>query len=1245
MATNNDFSISNISYTNKDFMTIYPELLDKAKSLSYKWNPTVSNESDPGVVLLKLQALIADKNNYNIDKNVLEYFPASVTQEHIARQLFEQLGYSMKWYMAATTKVAIKWSSSFDIKENYKAPIDIPRWTMLCDNDSTIVYTIVGENENLVEGTETAIYPVMQGKVSQYTVNGESTILGDYLDSNNRLYFNNFAIAENGIFIRNVGRESWGDWSKVDNLDVQDYGVKCYKFGVSDDGKSCYIEFPSDADYIIGEGIEIRYIVTDGLNGNIGVKFLEKFFEDKVSFKPSYDDKITMEITSDDVSISNYVVAGNGKDPETIESAYRNYKKTVGTFNTLVSLKDYENKINTSKFASNSFVCDRTNDVQDSYKVVVEKSGAYTRETVVETQDKEVTGTIKGGGGQTTVIVKEPIMDAFALKLYALQYVDSITVSNYASTFSIIPNFKVQDGDAGQDIELLKAYLEENKSIQHNFQVLDENKILFLKNKYPIKCKIIPQYPLTQMQQDDVLNNVYTALCKGLNSQEISFGEEISYDKVYNIIMDSDERIKAIALDDLKYETYAVVYYRGEGQDSPQLKEFLIATEETKSKISTGYDEFSKGLRLEISAKSVLNGNTPLFVKVGSIQYGYFQSAYIVNGETPIPSPITGVGRITTKTEITTNTTGAENIRENESVVLYAPNLIDTMTYSSYCIYLYNGKEVSQNESYQLSNGEWLEIFSRESDESPYSYAKLVTGAIIKPNFSLKSNYDSTLQTSLGSLANTDGSMKQLGDTYTEDINKIQYGRSLGSYKTISVQKINTDDIDTDELCFWYLNSKEKKVIDGKTVDCFVLFKKDTEKTEQSYILKSGEYFLVTDSYKKGFMVYGSGTKITRKNPNGFNYDWYCEVEDISGTTTEGATAIQNWVKPVDKVSATEMQIFVGIKSVVADGATDDDKANLPLTFKSDGVYDKSNNKLGNLSKYTLKVDGTEISPISVGGSSWNGYSVLNFKCSEKLPMVFKENQSIQVTNDKGSYPLNGSDANPLYVLTDYSYNLGGGTDIDVTRTLASGDVEKATIYAYTELKEDATHVNVDTNESYIELKFDGKQSSIGIKARLPKGTYILAIDSPVNSDSGSITISLQSGSNNKLAEIQSSVGSGSIVLTGIGWKYFRYIVNGASEDTITVSQTDALSITCRMKNPIMIDAKNTDSELVSKVKQLDVNSNFDYTYDVRDSDLVEYPLSPKSFNDVNHVYNKFTICQSDFSNVVSNITIANKVR
>ena len=80
MNNNDIINISPISYTNKDFRAVYEELLNLTEDLTGRWDPRSTNESDPGLVLLKLKAFIADKLNYNLDKNTLENFPSQATQ-------------------------------------------------------------------------------------------------------------------------------------------------------------------------------------------------------------------------------------------------------------------------------------------------------------------------------------------------------------------------------------------------------------------------------------------------------------------------------------------------------------------------------------------------------------------------------------------------------------------------------------------------------------------------------------------------------------------------------------------------------------------------------------------------------------------------------------------------------------------------------------------------------------------------------------------------------------------------------------------------------------------------------------------------------------------------------------------------------------------------------------------------------------------------------------------------------------
>ena len=103
MITKNEISSLNLSPTKKDFVQIWNELIEVASKITERWDPTSTNESDPGIVLLKVLTGIADKLNYNIDKNVLECFMPSATQETSMRMLTEAVGYNMRYYQSATT--------------------------------------------------------------------------------------------------------------------------------------------------------------------------------------------------------------------------------------------------------------------------------------------------------------------------------------------------------------------------------------------------------------------------------------------------------------------------------------------------------------------------------------------------------------------------------------------------------------------------------------------------------------------------------------------------------------------------------------------------------------------------------------------------------------------------------------------------------------------------------------------------------------------------------------------------------------------------------------------------------------------------------------------------------------------------------------------------------------------------------------------------------------------------------------
>jgi len=237
------------------------------------------------------------------------------------------------------------------------------------------------------DNTTPLIVKVMQGVAVTYSLNGEEVIKVSDLDSENRLYFSTTDVAQNGVFICNVAEEEDRvyDWKRVDNLLIQKLGEKNFEFGITDDGYSCYIEFPEDAEEQIKDGIRIVYLRTSGNVGNVAINTIDKFYTDTY-LTDSIGNSITLSASN--VTITNTSPAIGGADPETVNEAYKSYKKIVGTFDTLITIRDYINAILTSGLVSNGFVCDKTNDIQCTYTVKAIINGIDTDRVYIETNSE-----------------------------------------------------------------------------------------------------------------------------------------------------------------------------------------------------------------------------------------------------------------------------------------------------------------------------------------------------------------------------------------------------------------------------------------------------------------------------------------------------------------------------------------------------------------------------------------------------------------------------------------------------------------------------------------------------------------------------------------------------------------------------------------------------------------------------------------------------------------------------------------
>ena len=640
--TKYDRDLSNMSYTNKDFGSIFPELLELAKKLSYKWNPIESDESDPGVVLLKLAALMADKDNYNIDKNILELFPMSVTQLPNARQIYDQCGYTMRYYQAATATIAMSilaspFASLSELKDiDYAYPIEItiPKYAAITDLEHKITYTTTSsatlkyytnDKNDVVKSESVDNVTAIQGGIYHYTINNSPNIMLSSLDYDNRLYFSEKDIAENGIYISNVGESSL--WSAVDNLYIQQLGEKCFKFGIDPKSDRCYVEFPSDMASLIGSGITLSYIRTSGRQGRVRQRVLNGFLTNPVATVAYYTtagDKVTLgsngvpltvELTSGETGstyVTNRDASNGGADPETVGDAYKNYQRVKNTFDTLVTLKDYSDYMVTKDLASNGFVCDRTSDIQSTYTVMEHLNGNNIYHTIVK--DKYVptkvftydtTNQTYSEDTTKTFYEKSPEMNAFALRVYPTIFVsDASTPGNFVRSFKMSDSQYALQNTAGEALSDVAC-------INHDFIGYETDRILMIKNKYPLNARIIPHTKLSEQQQREVVSNVVNNLYEALNARKMTFGEEAPYDEIYDVISASDARIKALALDDFTYHTYAVYLDSTNGKITEiriddESSEYLETTDDTPVSGQTYYTKGSDGTYTECSTLTSL---------------------------------------------------------------------------------------------------------------------------------------------------------------------------------------------------------------------------------------------------------------------------------------------------------------------------------------------------------------------------------------------------------------------------------------------------------------------------------------------------------------------------------------------------------------------------------------------------------------------------------------------------------------
>lgn len=889
MITNNELNIANNSYTKKDFYQIYPEILDQIKAITSRWDPESTNESDPGIVLVKLLAFVADKINYNIDKNILEDFMVSATQEDSMRKLCDMMGYDMRYYVSAVTPVSFVWMEELASGET----IHIPAGTDITSSaDDNINYVTLEEVQLTDAGVEKSVAAI-EGKLVPLTL-GDSSLIKLYnLDDNKRLYLPEPIISENGVFVKQDIGGNKIPWTLVSNLYTQVAGSTVYKFGYDSSKKLPYIEFPKDIDTLIKDGLEVSYLRTTGESGNVKAKVLDSIRD--ISTVTKNGESLTDE-SIEYLLVGNVSATTSGANPETLDEAYNSFKKTVGTFDTLVTCRDYanaiynlvDNDINRKPLVSNAQVSDIRDDLNRSYRIMSFNDFGLCFRSVPK---------IEG---------EEPQITNFDLFIYPYK-----AITGGYDKKSYTNSFKPDQTKTYQ----ISSRLEENKTISHEIKDLEPTDLFAIKNYYKLSAKINTNYKVNSAEEKAILSNISEAIYKKFNCRNVDFGEELVYEEILKTIENADSRIKNVSLDDPDLESW---YMLANGTENK-----LIENGESYGAVETD----SKYIDLVV--KNIIAGRLRMFKysnmfnknfgesKVPGIDESELGVAKDTSSLEVTPDLTDSIVKISTELAIDFNGWDANTsytLKDNENITFWTANWVDDYIYSYGVAYRWIPSDddltINAGDQYKLSGDDILLVRYQNKDgkyikrkftstgytewqgpEGGEIQTASVTGpVVISPDWYLQKTiaaYPGEDQPNRWSIRGP----FNFGGTVVQGLGALSSNQQLGILK------------------------QQAQVLNPTENNSFIPILWITKKgyLEAGHILEEGEYFFYSNSNYTSLVTFGTGTQIGE--PDEFNTLQSNTSKNINldDIVNEGINSIANesWYKlKTDTITITENRII-----------------------------------------------------------------------------------------------------------------------------------------------------------------------------------------------------------------------------------------------------------------------------------------------------------------------------------------------
>ncbi len=501
----------NLSYTSRDFSSIYDELLKSIPLLTKEWDP--KDENDPGLVLLKLISMTGDMLSYNQDKQALECFPRTVLQRANAQQIFRLIGYKMHWYRSAIVEASFTNANPF--------AINVGRYNIFTTNDNRITYTNLKEfsipagayginsyKQELIQGTPVTPTLISSVKPTDYNADWHSSYNYNILASdivNNKLYLKYINIDETSLTLIDNDETPFAvnEWKLVKNINLSESMDKVFEFDIDEEGTP-FIILPNywNEKYVITK-FKLFFVLSDGKDGEIEENKITSINNTKCYID---SDNISVATALSGVTIFN-TPSTYGYGAETCVEARKEAEKYQNTIDTLVILKDFEKATRRIESVANVIATDIETDPHKD-----EMNNNEIRLWIVRKNDYN-------NVGENYIYAKNEIYD---------DNVDELFKENV--------------------IGELKSY----KLMPYEIDINLENKIDWI--NWTISGQIFLRKPINADQNVDLLARIDQNLKARFNTETLDFNEAVNYMDVIECIMKTDKNIWHVDLDTASVE-------------------------------------------------------------------------------------------------------------------------------------------------------------------------------------------------------------------------------------------------------------------------------------------------------------------------------------------------------------------------------------------------------------------------------------------------------------------------------------------------------------------------------------------------------------------------------------------------------------------------------------------------------------------------------------------------------------------